>query len=43
MTCRQKYYVLENGEYVLKYRDSKAQTLKNKLSPEKTYNPEVER
>lgn len=36
MATKQKYYVLENGEYVVKYKDAPHQTLKNKLSPDRS-------
>lgn len=41
MTTKQKYYVLENGEYVVKYRDHRAsQVLKSKISPDRTFKPD---
>ena len=35
MTTKQKYYVLENGEYVVKYKDSTNVSVKNKVSPDR--------
>jgi hypothetical protein len=38
MSTKQKYYVLENGEYIVKYRDTKTNPLlKEKISSDKTF------